>query len=263
MKTLLARNRSDGIQKTLAYLDEEGVKLDGIVRAPIPVTIIYQEPTERAEAQMSNPFTVLINSMTAVARDSSMARARDGMLRQLKAGNSKVAAQIGASQVYLQINVEGRLDLMMVRPIADELISFPPSLCDISILLEYFATALKLKIGFLYLTTMELNLLRPGVKGADGPGIYDGKIRPAPIMSLPVSRWNRELDTLVKLGPDECPTLYDPWLEGTLRPMWLAWKEYGGGGPDLMQRVGRHLADVNSPDWQAAAWEWFQRSGDA
>jgi thymidylate synthase len=174
------------------------------------------------------------------------------------------------TQAYPQISVDGALDLMVTNR-SNDLVwgAYGANAVHFSVLLEYLALAIGVPVGVYYQTSFNahlyvdrhkdllMDLSQPAYQMSVNP-YEDEFVHPIPLMQIPVNRWNRELASLLQIGPD-CAELTDPFLEGTARPLWRAWRAFKEGGPDRVERGQQQLLAVAAPDWRRAAWEFLDR----
>jgi len=172
------------------------------------------------------------------------------------------------TQVFVQINVDGALDIMLSNRSNDMVWgAYGSNAVHFSILHEYLAAALGVPMGIMYQVTFNMHLYMlphasllelPLQKQTPSPYAEGEAYQPDAIMSLKQNRWDRELQLLLTAGPT-CPELRDPWLEGTIKTMWLAWREFKIKTPDRYARAKAALTLVSSLDWRQAGWHWLER----
>lgn len=179
------------------------------------------------------------------------------------------------TQIFFQRDADGRL-AMMVTNRSNDLVwgAYGANAVHFSFLQEFVAASLGWEVGFyhqvsmnthLYVEQHETMMRLLADKAPDPPQTYtcpysDGKFgEPHPLMSIPASRWLRELRTFVEHG--DTVDYADPFFRDVASPLLASYvcfkdRSLGEGRFDDAYRA---LGACAATDWRIAATEWLQR----
>lgn len=301
MFTIAGQNIHQATPAVLAVMKAEGVKLGDDFVLPVPVTTILFRPWQRVSLwpQLGlNPFRLFLEGLAALAPHEIAGLPDFGNERPYAAGavsetigwyvselrgtpHASVAlppSRIGGpvQHAHLVVNIEGALDLFVATVdgdlVSDVLGRIPVAY---SFVQELIAMAAGLPLGLLYhvSTAARLQGSQEALLGLAEEDVVscpyltdDGEPLPweahAPILGLPLGRWRRELDTLLRRGPDGPPG-EDPWLEGVARPLWAAWRAFSAPVVDCVGLARHALTGLPALDWAQGTWEWLGRQEEA
>ena len=177
------------------------------------------------------------------------------------------------TQAYFQIDMDGKLQ-MMVTNRSNDLIwgAYGANAVHFSMLLEYMALSLGREVGSYYQTSFNTHfytethgelVAKLADKAPMPPEQYtcpysEGRVRnTVPLMSIPRGRWDRELETFLKM--QEGSSYVDPFFQHVAVPLYQAYKAFKSNAPDRFDQALRFVGQCGSQDWMIACSEWLQR----
>lgn len=176
------------------------------------------------------------------------------------------------TQVTVQVGVDGHLDIMVSNRSNDVIWgAYGANAVQFSMLQEYLAARIGVPVGRYWQVSMNTHCYEPhwplletlASKSAEPPaGRTDpysaGHVQAGTVVNLRPDRWDRELDTFLKLGAST--TYDDPFFEHVAKPMLLAHEAFREKeNPARFAAARSHLNRVLAPDWQLAGLEWILR----
>lgn len=183
------------------------------------------------------------------------------------------------TQAYFQVDLDGKLQ-MMVTNRSNDLIwgAYGANAVHFSFLLEYMATAMGREVGLYYQTSFNTHYYvgnhqklveQLADKAPMPPQQYtcpysEGKVRDTiPLMSIPRGRWDRELDTFMKLdiatGDPTDRTFVDPFFQHVASPLLRAYQAFKSGSATRFEEALQHAGQCASQDWMLACQDWLIR----
>jgi len=231
MRTLIVRNNHQALIEQAFQFKEFGVG----GRMPIPMTTVYTNPTERVNLHgTENPFDLLIDSLYHLETFDTF-------------------------DPYHMEDVDGKIQGVIFENWPNPLSS--KEFIPISMYLELHAAEEGKEVGLLYMIEGDpkeenaelIEKLAKCVEEEDpySKGILSNTI---PLVSLPVNRWKRELDSFISgnNGP-----FIDPFFEHVAKPIREAQSYLATG--DLNGAM-KCAGDCASQDWMLACQLWIKNN---
>lgn len=181
------------------------------------------------------------------------------------------------TQAYFQVDVDGKLQ-MMVTNRSNDLIwgAYGANAVHMSFLLEFVALSVGRKVGCYYQTSFNTHyyvethgdlVKQLAAKAPQPPQQHtdpysDGRVsNDVPLMSIPRGRWQRELDTFMRLriGGEIDGTFVDPFFSTVALPLLRAYDAFKSKSATRFADAYRHLGQCAASDWALACAEWLQR----
>lgn len=176
------------------------------------------------------------------------------------------------TQVMVQLSADGHLDVMVTNRSNDAIWgAYGANAVQFSMLQEYLAARVGVPVGHYWQVSMNTHcyeahwpMMRalasqaPEPPGSHSDPYTSGRCQGATVVNIKPDRWDRELDTFLKLGA--ATTYVDPFFENVAKPMLeahLALREKQN--PARFSAARAHLNRVLAPDWQLAGLEWVAR----
>ena len=185
------------------------------------------------------------------------------------------------TQAYFQVDMDGKLQ-MMVTNRSNDLIwgAYGANAVHFSFLLEYMALSLGREVGVYYQTSFnthyytethgtlvkQLALKAPQPPQQHSDPYSEGRVAPTvPLMSIPRGRWDRELDTFMRLqfstdyDPFRKDEFVDPFFQHVALPLYRAYVAFKSKSPTRFEEAQRFVGQCAAQDWMVACSEWLQR----
>lgn len=169
------------------------------------------------------------------------------------------------THAYVQVNHEGKLELTVCNR-SNDLVwgAYGANAVHFSVLQEYLATCIGVPVGPYHQVSANTHVYEQHWKLLDLPAsredfdpYRDGLVQPKPLMTLPSYEWHRELRELLDRQHWQ-PT--DPFLRGTVEPMYRAWGVFRTTDEARVTHARDIVAqDVEASDWRKACVEWLER----
>lgn len=174
-------------------------------------------------------------------------------------------------QAIFQVAVDGRLD-MTVTNRSNDIVwgAYGANAVHFSYLHEYMARSIGVEQGVYrqmsanfhaYLPTLQqvsglMDRVNPSHPKLFNP--YDGDLAPHPLMEIPRSQWDVELEMF--LTNPTVMGLRDPFFRRVALPMFLAHRAFRTRkGAQRYDEALEYLEACRSPDWALAGTEWIER----
>lgn len=162
---------------------------------------------------------------------------------------------------------------MMVSNRSNDLIwgAYGANAVHFSYLQEYMAAAIGVSVGAYtqvsantHIYAVHWDLMRKlELKAPMPPEDYEdlysnGNMSNFPLVNLPIGRWERELDTFMKL--QHRAEYVDPFFQHVARPMFMAYVSFKEkGNPSRFHNARVLCRQILALDWQRACLEWLDR----
>jgi len=177
------------------------------------------------------------------------------------------------TQAYFQVDMDGKLQ-MMVTNRSNDLIwgAYGANAVHFSFLQEYVAQSLGREMGIYYQVSFNTHyyvdthsqlVQALADKAPQPPQQYtcpysSGAVSvTVPLMSLPRGRWDRELDTFMKLRDKVSYT--DPFFQHVAVPLYRAYMAFKSTRATRFEEAYREIGQCAAQDWMVACKEWMTR----
>lgn len=175
--------------------------------------------------------------------------------------------------VTFQIGVTGALDIMVSNR-SNDLVwgAYGANAVHFSYLQEYVAAALGVAVGTYTQVSANTHVYEPHwglmkhlaaqAPMPPGPGFADAyscdRATPFPLVNIPIGRWERELDTFMRL--QHRSEYVDPFFQNVAKPMFMSYVSFKEKANPSRFHNARVLArQIVALDWQRACVEWLDR----
>ncbi len=178
------------------------------------------------------------------------------------------------TQAYFQVDLDGKLQ-MMVTNRSNDLIwgAYGANAVHFSFLQEYVASSLKREVGLYYQTSFNTHyylephqeLVEKLADKAAMPPASEERCpysreqiqNTVPLMSIQPGRWNRELDTFMKMF--DTVEYVDPFFQHVAVPMYQAYIAFKSPSPTRIDDALQYVGGCAAQDWMIACKEWLVR----
>jgi hypothetical protein len=217
---------------------------------PIPVSLAYTAPLESAAFHAEDPSMILARGFDFLHDCQDDLTNIAGSLRNHPEDVVTFDEPEGNDTLYFSIDMDGRLQLLAVSPVWDLARN---SQVLYTMIHEYIAAHLKVEPGMMFHTIARL---KQSVSCADmigevvtDPYTMNRATRTIPMVSIPINRWRRELETCIVASGRG--TYMDPYIQNVVGPIF----RYTEGELLTFEEGRAEVSSIAAQDWRLAIME--------